>query len=247
MTSPLSVIVPVYNEAQFIATILQRIQANPIVKEIIVIDDCSKDGTRDILKKLKEDASYAQSRQINSSAIQFIFHDVNQGKGAAIRTGIQSASGDLLVIQDADFEYDPAEYKKLIEPLLSGEADVVFGSRFYNEGWKALLSWHTMGNKFLTLVSNIFTGLNLTDMETCYKVFKTELIQKIPLRANRFGFEPEITAKIAKLKCRIKEVPISYKARTYAEGKKINWKDGISAINTIVKFWLIDDVGSATN
>jgi glycosyltransferase involved in cell wall biosynthesis len=241
----LSVVVPVYNEVHTFRRVLEKIQAVDLPKEIIIVDDCSKDGTRDLLAALRDEAERLPAGSANAN-IKIIFHEVNQGKGAALRTGIAHATGDLLIIQDADLEYDPAEYPRLIEPILSGDADVVYGSRFRGERRRVLLFWHTIGNQLLTLLSNMCTNLNLTDMETCYKVFKTEIIKNIPLRSNRFGFEPEITAKVAKLRCAIYELPISYRGRNYAEGKKINWKDGVSAVWTILKYWIKDDLYDET-
>ena len=197
-------------------------------KEIIIVDDCSCDGTREKLKN-----------QIESSGrvSKVLYHAVNQGKGAALRTGIQNATGDLVIIQDADMEYDPREYQKLADPILQNKADVVFGSRFIgSDAHRVLYYWHRLGNTFLTLLSNICTNLDLTDMETCYKIFRREIIQSIVIEENRFGFEPEITAKIAKLNCRLYEVGISYYGRTYAEGKKVGWKDGVRAIYCIIKY-----------
>lgn len=237
----LSVVMPVYNEVYTLQEIVKRVAEVPVPKEIIIIDDGSKDGTRDTLQKLIEQHGADGNLNANTK-LKIIFNQANMGKGACIRVGIQHATGDLLIVQDADLEYDPEEYPKLIEPILAGDADVVFGSRFRGERQRVLHFWHTLGNKFLTLLSNVFTNLNLTDMETCYKVFRTEIIKAIPLRSQRFGFEPEITAKMAKLRCRIYEVPISYHGRTYAEGKKINWKDGISAVWTILRFWIQDDL-----
>jgi glycosyltransferase involved in cell wall biosynthesis len=222
----LSVVIPVYNEAATIAGLIDRVRAVPIQKEIIVVDDCSKDGTRDVLKKLAA-----------SPDLVVHFHDVNQGKGAALRTGFKAATGDVVVVQDADLEYDPNEFPKLLAPILDGRADVVYGSRFAGgECHRVLYFWHSLGNRFLTLLSNAFTNLNLTDMETCYKMFRREIIQSIDLKENRFGFEPEVTAKIAARRCRVYEVGISYSGRTYEEGKKIGWRDGFRAIWCIIKY-----------
>jgi glycosyltransferase involved in cell wall biosynthesis len=224
----LSIIVPVYNEKNTILRVLERIEKTPYEKEIIVIDDFSKDGTRDILREL--DAS----RGVPS--VRVLYHEVNQGKGAALRTGIAAAAGDVVIIQDADLEYDPSEYGVLIKPINDGLADVVYGSRFLGGPHRVLFFWHSLGNKLLTLLSNMFTDLNLTDMETGYKAFRRELFYKISIEENRFGFEPEVTAKVAKLRCRLYEVPISYFGRDYSEGKKITWKDGIAALYCIVKY-----------
>jgi glycosyltransferase involved in cell wall biosynthesis len=224
----LSIIIPCFNEISTIDKILEAIQNSKYQnKEIIIVDDYSTDGTREKLKK-----------DIEKNVDHVIYHSSNQGKGAAIRTGIAYASGDLVIIQDADLEYDPNEYPILVGPILNGKADVVYGSRFMTNGaHRVLFYWHSLGNKFLTTLSNIFTNLNLTDMETCYKVFKIEIIKNITIEENRFGFEPEITAKIAKVKgIKIYEVGISYYGRTYNEGKKINWKDGFSAIRCLVKY-----------
>ncbi len=223
----LSIIIPCYNEKNTIHDIIRKVNASPYPdKEIIIVDDYSTDGTREVLKNTFE-----------SQVARVIYHDVNQGKGAALRTGIQAATGDLVIIQDADLEYDPNEYPKLVQPILEGKADVVYGSRFIGgEPHRVLFFWHSLGNQLLTLLSNMFTNLNLTDMETCYKVFKRDIIQSIVIHENRFGFEPEITAKLAKRGCRIYEVGISYYGRTYDEGKKINWKDGVRAIYCILKY-----------
>ena len=224
----LSIIVPVYNEKRTILTVLKRVESAPYDKEILVIDDCSTDGTREVLREIDE------TRQIPS--IRVLYHAVNQGKGAALRTGVAAAVGDIVIIQDADLEYDPSEYAILIQPILGGLADVVYGSRFLSGPHRVLFFWHSMGNRFLTLLSNMFTDLNLTDMETGYKAFRREIFSKITIEENRFGFEPEITAKIAKLRCRLYEVPISYFGRDYSEGKKITWKDGFAALYCILKY-----------
>ena len=221
----LSVVVPVFNEKKTIKDVYERIRAVDITKEIILVDDCSTDGTREIVKGLA------------SNDTRIFFHEQNMGKGAALRTGFREAKGDILIIQDADLEYDPQEYPKLIQPILEGKADVVYGSRFAGGGpHRVLFFWHMAGNKLLTLLSNVFTNLNLTDMETCYKVFTRDVYTKITIEENRFGFEPEITAKLAKLNVRIYEVGISYSGRTYSEGKKIGWRDGISALRCIFKY-----------
>jgi glycosyltransferase involved in cell wall biosynthesis len=225
----LSVVVPVYNEARTIVRVLERIRAasiDGVDTEIIVVDDCSTDGTNNILKQLE-----------SSPDLRLLYHEVNRGKGAALRTGFAAATGDVVVIQDADLEYDPNEYGKLLQPILDNRADVVYGSRFAGgECHRVLYFWHSIGNRLLTLMSNAFTNLNLTDMETCYKMFRRDVIQAIELREDRFGFEPEVTAKIAELGCRIYEVGITYDGRTYEEGKKIGWRDGIRAIWCILKY-----------
>lgn len=223
----LSIVIPCYNELKTIQSIVDAVKAAPVAsKEIIVVDDCSTDGTRQLLK----DSIAAQVDKV-------VYHAVNQGKGAALRSGIKEATGDLVVIQDADLEYDPQEYPLLMDPILKGRADVVYGSRFMGgQAHRVVYFWHLMGNKFLTLLSNMFTNINLTDMETCYKMFRREIIQAITIEEDRFGFEPEITAKVARANCRIYEVGISYYGRTYAEGKKIGWRDGFRAIYAIIKY-----------
>jgi len=234
-TSPLlSVVIPCYNERATVAELLRRVQAIPLDKEIIVIDDKSSDGSKDIVAGLAQ----------KWPEIRHILQPFNQGKGAAIRRGIEEARGEIVIIQDADLEYDPEEYPKLIQPIVDGHADVVFGSRFSGHPRRVMLYWHRLGNAFLTFLSNATTNLDLTDMETCYKVFRREVIQSIKLKSNRFGIEPEVTAKLARRGYRIYEVPISYYGREYWEGKKINWKDGFSAIWTILKHGFFDDHSS---
>ena len=223
----LSVVIPCYNEKETICDVIEAVRNSPYEgKEIIIVDDCSTDGTRELLKS-----------EIASVVDRILYHEVNRGKGAALRTGIQAATGDIVITQDADREYDPNEYQVLVEPILRNDADVVYGSRFIGgRPHRVLYFWHSVGNGFLTLLSNMLTNLNLTDMETGFKVFRRELIQSITIEESRFGFEPEITAKIAKLDCRIYEVGIAYRGRTYAEGKKIGWKDGVWAIWCIIKY-----------
>ena len=226
----ISVIIPVYNEALTIKEIIFRVQNVDLEKEIIVVDDHSTDGTS------------AQLKDINGQFenVQILTHDRNRGKGAALRTGFAAAMGDIIIIQDADLEYDPQEYKVLLGPILDGRADVVYGSRFLGGPHRVLFFWHYVGNKFLTLLADVFSNLNLSDMETCYKVFKKKVLNEIKLRSNRFGFEPEFTMKVAKKGFRVYEVPISYSGRTYEEGKKIVWKDGLKAIFAILWFRFFD-------
>jgi glycosyltransferase involved in cell wall biosynthesis len=230
----LSIVIPVYNEERTIHHILDKIKSLQLVsnieKEIVIVNDCSKDNTEQSIMRYKADNP--------SMNIQYFSHDVNKGKGAALRLGIQQSTGDCVIIQDADLEYDPKEYNILLGPILDGFADVVYGSRFAGDKpHRVLFFWHTIGNRILTFFSNMFTNLNLTDMETCYKVFKADVVKSIKLRENRFGFEPEVTAKVARIDgIRIYEVGISYYGRTYKEGKKINWKDGFRAIYCILKY-----------
>jgi len=223
----LSIVIPCYNEVDTIESILKAVQDCPVKeKEIILVDDCSTDGT---IEKLKD--------KLGSFVDKVFYHEKNRGKGAALRTGIREATGDIVIIQDADLEYDPQEIPTVIAPIIAGRADVVYGSRFLGgSAHRVVYFWHMLGNKFLTFLSNVFTNINLTDMETCYKAFKREIIQSIDIKENRFGFEPEITAKVAKKKYRIYEVGISYYGRTYATGKKIGWKDGLWAIRCILKY-----------
>ena len=222
----LSIIIPCYNESSTIISLINAVKQSPVTdREIIIIDDGSKDGTRDILG------------QLSDPEVRVIFHKVNQGKGAALRTGFQEANGDICIVQDADLEYDPKEFPLVIQPIVEGKADVVFGSRFQSgRPHRVVYFWHRIGNGVLTLMSNFFTDLNLSDMETCYKAFRREVIQSINIRENRFGFEPEVTAKVAKMNLRIYEVGISYYGRTYDEGKKIGWKDGVRAVYCILKY-----------
>lgn len=224
----ISVVIPVYNEREYILEIINRVKAVGLAEEIVIVDDCSTDGTGEVLAAL------------NDPLLRVYFHECNMGKGAALRTGFSKACGDIVIVQDADLEYDPQEYPRLIKPILDGNADVVYGSRFAGgDAHRVVYFWHMLGNKFLTLLSNMFTNLNLTDMETCYKVMRREFLQRITLEEDRFGFEPEITAKLARLDARIYEVGISYHGRSYHEGKKVSWQDGFSALRCIVKYNLI--------
>jgi glycosyltransferase involved in cell wall biosynthesis len=221
----LSVVIPAYNEIGTAEVLLRRVREVPLKMEVIVVDDGSTDGTRELLKRLEGEGLIDV----------LIFHEVNQGKGAALQTGFKRASGDVTVVQDADLEYDPLEFPLLLQPILSERADAVFGSRFLGGPHRVLLFWHSVGNRFLTLLSNMFTDLNLTDMETCYKMIRTDLLQSLPLSARRFGIEPELTARLAQAHARVYELPISYHGRSYAEGKKINWKDGVAALWYILR------------
>jgi len=223
----LSIIIPAFNEAAFLPEVIRRVGETPYDKEIIVVDDGSTDGTCEYLKGLA------------SENIKVIVHDKNIGKGAAMRTGIAVATGDIVIVQDADLEYDPKDYPVLLEPIIQGKADVVYGSRFLGGPHRVLFFWHSIGNSLITLISNMFTDLNLTDMETGYKAFRKKVFETITIESNRFGFEPEITAKVAKKGFRIYEVPISYSGRSYREGKKITWKDGFKAIFTVFKYNLL--------
>ncbi len=243
----LSVVIPVYNERETLLDLLERVKAVPIRKEIVLVDDCSKDGTRDLLKQLEDEqrdreAADSKSRQA-SNRLTMVYHEKNQGKGAAVRTGFAAVNGNIVVIQDADLEYDPAEYPRLLHPIIEGKADVVYGSRFLgDQPHRVLYYWHYLANRGLTSLSNAFTNLNLTDMETCYKVLRREVVDEIAprLRQNRFGLEPELTARIARRHYRVYEMSISYSGRTYEQGKKIGWRDGLSALWCIIRYGLKD-------
>jgi len=226
----LSIVMPVYNEARTIAAVIDRVLKAPadVAKEIVIVDDASTDGTRQMLQDLR------------APEIRVIFHDVNQGKGAAIRTGVAHATGDIVLIQDADLEYDPRDYPLLLEPILEDQADVVYGNRFHGGPHRVLYFWHYAANRALTLLTNVLTGLNVTDMEVGYKVFRRDVLRRLTLKSNRFGFEPEVTVKVARLHCRIYEVPIRYYGRTYEEGKKITWRDGVAALFHILRYRFFD-------
>ena len=228
MASKLSIVIPIYNEAEHLEEILRQIEAVEIgmEKELILVDDCSTDGTRNILKKLEESTE---------NTAKIFYHEINRGKGATVRTGFEHISGDITLVQDADLEYDPNDYPKLLEPILEDRADVVYGSRFMEGRQEGLLRSY-LANRFLTFLANVVNGTNLTDMETCYKVIKTDILKDISLSSDRFGFEPEITAKLAKRKCKIIDVPISYRGRDYDEGKTVSWKDGVAAVIHIFRF-----------
>jgi len=223
----LTVVIPVYNEKETIQTIVHRVQAVPIDKEIIIVDDDSTDGTKEVLK------------QLQAEGVKVLYHERNMGKGAALRTGFQHVTGDLAIVQDADLEYDPQDYLKLLQPILEGNADVVYGSRFSGQN-QNMMSLHRFGNQFLTFVTNVLYGTSITDMETCYKLFRAPLLKDIKIECDRFNFEPEITAKILRRKLKIVEIPISYSARKFSEGKKITWRDGFSAVWTLFKYRFVE-------
>jgi glycosyltransferase involved in cell wall biosynthesis len=228
----LSVVIPVYNERRWLPEVLRRVRAVPVEKELLVVDDYSTDGTREWLREVD-----------GRDGVRVVYQPANRGKGAALREGFKRATGDVVLVQDADLEYDPANYPRLLQPILDGRADVVFGSRFLGETHRVLYFWHSVANKLLTTLSNMFTNLNLTDMETCYKVFRKEVLAEITLRSNRFGFEPEVTAKVARRRTppwRVYEVPISYFGRTYEDGKKIRLRDAVSALWCIIRYWAAD-------
>ncbi len=235
-TLKLSVLIPVYNECDTVEHVIARVRSVPVDTEIIVVDDCSVDGTRGKLEQLRD----------TQPDLKILFHPVNRGKGAALRTALEAATGDVTVVQDADMEYDPSEYPRLLAPIEQGVADVVYGSRFLGGPHRVLFFWHQLGNQLLTLLSNVLTNLNLTDMETGYKVFRTDLLKQMRLTTDRFGFEPEVTARVAQLRCRIYEVPISYWGRDYGDGKKITWRDGVAAFWFIFKFNILDRMPSVS-
>ncbi len=225
-----TIVIPVYNEVDTIERLVDSVLASPVpAKEVVVVDDASTDGTREVIRD-----------KVEPRVARVLYHEMNQGKGAALRTGFAAATGDIVLVQDADLEYDPRDYEKLLAPIFEDKADVVFGSRFSGgESHRVIYFWHSLGNRMLTLLSNMLTDLNLTDMEVCYKAFRREILQKITIEEDRFGFEPEITAKVARLGCRIYEVGVSYAGRTYAEGKKIGWRDGMRAVWCILKYNLL--------
>ncbi len=234
----LSVLIPVYNEARTLEEVVRRVRAVPLAKEIILVDDGSGDGSRQILKRLEEESARAGD-PLNK--LKTLLHPVNQGKGAALKTALRHATGDVIIVQDADLEYDPKDYPVLLEPIEAGRADVVYGTRFAGGGaHRVLFFWHSMGNHALTMISNMLTNLNLSDMEVGYKVFRAEALKGVELKSQRFGFEPEITMKLAKKGCRFYEVPISYHGRTYEEGKKITWKDGFAALYYMIRYRIAD-------
>ena len=238
----LSVVIPVYNERATLLDLIRRVRAVPVPKEIVLVEDCSTDGTRDLLKELS-DGDHAEGLSDDMNSVSVFYHEVNKGKGAAVRTGFAKATGHVVIIQDADMEYDPGEYPRLLQPIVEGRADVVYGSRFLgDQPHRVLYFWHYLGNKFLTLLSNCFTNLNLTDMETCYKLFRKDALDSFApsLKQNRFGIEPEMTAKIARRRLRVFEMSISYHGRTYDEGKKIGWRDGFKALWCIVRYGVAD-------
>ena len=236
----ISLVIPVYNEKASLEELLRRVLAVDMPKELIIVDDCSTDGSREVLARIAERGldGLPGAHPAGENRLEVLFQETNQGKGAALRRGFAAATGDVVVVQDADLEYDPREIPRLVGPILDGHADVVYGSRFIGETRRVLYYWHAVVNWGLTTLSNMTSGLNLTDMETCYKAFRRELIQSIPIEEDRFGFEPEITAKVARAGARVYEVPISYHGRTYEEGKKIGWKDGFRALYAIAKYSL---------
>jgi glycosyltransferase involved in cell wall biosynthesis len=234
----LTVVIPVYNECGTVEELVRQVASVPIRKEIVIVDDASTDGTREILRSLEQ-----ESADSHGNRVRVLFHDTNQGKGGALRTGFVNATGDIVLVQDADLEYDPSEYPRLLQPIIEGKADVVYGSRFLGDfPHRVMYYWHYLGNRFLTTLSNAFTNLNLTDMETCYKVFRREVVQELAplLKQKRFGFEPEITARIARRKWRVYEMAVSYAGRSYEEGKKIGWRDGVNALYCILRYGLAD-------
>ena len=234
-----SVVIPVYNEISTLAEILRRVTAVDFPKELVIVDDCSRDGSRELLQRLaSEGLDSLGGKPRNQNVLRILFQEQNQGKGAALRRGFAEAQGDILIVQDADLEYDPRDIPRVIQPILDGDADVVFGSRFTGTPRRVLYYWHTVMNHLLTTLSNMATDLNLTDMETCYKAFRAEVLRSVRVEEDRFGFEPEITAKVARGNWRVYEVPISYHGRTYEEGKKIGWKDGVRALYAIAKYSL---------